>query len=61
MFGVILLIAAAFVAVVVMGINLSSKSDEIQKLKAELANSRKDSGSEPLDCDAMYRVIRYLH
>lgn len=36
MFGVILLIAAAFVAVVVMGVSLSSKSDEIQKLKIEL-------------------------
>lgn len=58
MFGVILLIAVAFVAVVVMGINLSSKSDEIQKLKAELANSRKDSGSEVLNIDAMYRVIQ---
>ena len=58
MFGVILLIAAAFVAVVVMGVNLSSKSDEIQKLRAELANSRKNSGSEPLDRDAMYRVIQ---
>lgn len=58
MFGVILLIAATFVAVIVMGVNLSSKSDEIQKLKAELAKSRKDSGSEVLNIDAMYRVIQ---
>ena len=58
MFGVILHIAATFVAVVVMGINLSSKSDEIQKLKAELANPQKDSGSKLLDIDAMYRVVQ---
>ena len=53
-----MLIAAVFVAVVVMGVNLSSKSDEIQKLKAELANPRKDSGSKLLDIDAMYRVVK---
>ena len=58
MFGVILLVAVAFVTVVVMGINLSSKSDEIQKLKTELANPKKDSGCEPFDRDAMYRVIQ---
>lgn len=58
MFGVILLVAVAFVAVVVMGINLSSKSDEIQKLKTELANPKKDSGCEPFDRDAMYRAIQ---
>ena len=58
MFGVILLVAVAFVTVVVMGVNLSSKSDEIQKLKTELANPKKDSGCEPFDRDAMYRVIQ---
>lgn len=58
MFGVIILIAAAFVAVVVMGAILSLKSDEIQKLKAELASFKKDSGSEVLNIDAMYRVIQ---
>lgn len=40
------------------GVNQSSKSDEIQKLRAELANFRKDSGSEVLNIDAMYRVIQ---
>lgn len=58
MFGVILLIAATFVAVIAMGFSLSSKSDEIQKLKTELANPQKDSGSKLLDIDAMYRVIQ---
>ena len=58
MFGVILLIAATFIAVIAMGVSLSSKSNEIQKLKAELVSPKKDSGCELLDSDAMYRVIQ---
>lgn len=58
MFGVILLIAATFVAVIAMGVRLSSISDENLKLKAELARYRKNPGSELLDSDAMYRVIQ---
>lgn len=58
MVGVIFLIAAVFITVVILGVNLSSKSDEIQKLKAELAKPQKDSGSKLLDIDAMYRVVQ---
>lgn len=58
MFGVILMIVATFVAVVVMGINLSAKSDEVKRLKTELASSKKNSSRELLDSDAMYRVIQ---
>ena len=58
MFGVIILIAVTFVAVVAMGVSLFSKSDEIRKLKAELETPKKDSGSELLDINAMYRVIK---
>lgn len=58
MFGVILLIAATFIAVIAMGVSLSSKSNEIRKLKAELVSPKKDSGCELLDSDAMYIVIQ---
>ena len=58
MFGVILMIVATFVAVVVMGINLSAKSDEVKRLKTEHASSKKIFSRELLDSDAMYRVIQ---
>lgn len=58
MFGVILLIVATFVSVIAMGVKLSSQTDEIDRLKSELANSRKTTNCELLDSDAMYRVIQ---
>lgn len=58
MFGVILLIIATFIAVLAMGIKLTSQTDEVHRLKTELENKISSSENAHIDSNDILKVIQ---